>query len=147
MRIFSTPLSRNSKERLEHTENHKKQVVKPWPCMFSQLFSPIKVKIVDKMMQSAYLCVILFVKYNKLALLAVLTWFLILGKKQNGDHCRWRHMPPVAPPPIKYIPHLVEKIKGFPLKNSRVGFHQSPLYHTVRVWICVSVQGLSWDVS
>ena len=110
MHIFSTPLSRNSKERLEHTENHKKQVVKPWPCMFSQLFSPIKVKIVDKMMQSAYLCVILFVKYNKLALLAVLTWFLILGKKQNGDHCRWRHMPPVAPPPIKYIPHLVEKI-------------------------------------
>ena len=26
-------------------------------------------------------------------------------------------MPPVAPPPIKYIPHLVEKIKGFPLKH------------------------------
>ena len=27
-------------------------------------------------------------------------------------------MPPVAPPPIKYIPHLVEKIKGFPLKHN-----------------------------
>ena len=62
-------LSRNSQKRLEHTENHKRQVVKPWSCMFSQLFSPIKVKVVDKMMQSAYLCVILFVKYKKLALL------------------------------------------------------------------------------
>ena len=73
-RIFiKIALSRNSQKRLEHTENHKKQVIKPWSFMFSQLFSPIKVKIVDKMMQSDYLCVILFVKYKKLPLLAVLT--------------------------------------------------------------------------
>ena len=47
--------------------------------------------------------------------LAASTWFLILGKIQDGDHCWWRHRPPVAPPP-QDIPHLVEKIKGFPLK-------------------------------
>ena len=52
----------------------------------------------------------------------------------------WRHRPPEAPPPIN-IPHLVEKIKGFPLKaklfpntatykKSRGGgVHQPPLYH------------------
>ena len=38
--------------------------------------------------------------------LVVLTWFLILGKIQDGglegDHCWWHHMPPAAPPPIKY---------------------------------------------
>ena len=43
---------------------------------------------------------------QKLPFLAVLTWFLILGKiqdgGQDGNHCWWRHRPPVAPPPIKY---------------------------------------------
>ena len=38
--------------------------------------------------------------------LVVLTCFLILGKIQDGgldgDHCWWHHMPPAAPPPIKY---------------------------------------------
>ena len=34
-------------------------------CMFSQLLSTIKVKIVDKMMQSSYLCVILYVRHKK----------------------------------------------------------------------------------
>ena len=42
--------------------------------------------------------------------LVVLTWFLILGKIQDGgldggldgDHCWWHHMPPAAPSPIKY---------------------------------------------
>jgi len=38
--------------------------------------------------------------------LVVLTWFLILGKIQDGgeeaDHFWWRHRPPAAPPPIKY---------------------------------------------
>ena len=40
--------------------------------MFSQLVSIIKVKIVEKMMQNAYLCVILYVKHTKLPFLAVL---------------------------------------------------------------------------
>ena len=43
---------------------------------------------------------------QRLPFLAVLTWFLILGKiqdgGQDGNHCWWRHRPPVAPPPIKY---------------------------------------------
>ena len=36
-------------------------------------------------MQSAYLCVIFHVKYKKLPFLEVLTWFLILGKIQDGE--------------------------------------------------------------
>ena len=58
-------------------------------------------------MQSAYLCVIFHPKHKKSPFLAVLiTWFLILGKiqdgGQDGDHCWWRHRPPAAPLPIKY---------------------------------------------
>ena len=37
-------------------------------CMFSQLLSTIKVKIVDKMMQNSYLCVILYVRHKKNAI-------------------------------------------------------------------------------
>ena len=65
-----------------------------------QLFPGIKV--VDKMIQSNYLCVILHVKRKKLLLLTVFTWFLILDKIPDGDHVWWRHKPPAAPPPIKY---------------------------------------------
>ena len=141
--------------------------------MFSQLLSTIKVKIVDKTMQIANLCVISHVKHKKLSCPAVLTWFLlaydmfltclrgftnplfcnskkrleqkenqtkfrkmtrkprshvristcrtwaILGKIQDGGQIativgdvtgpQQRHHP-------QNIPHLVEKIKGFPLK-------------------------------
>ena len=59
------------------------------------------------MIQSAYLCVILYVKHKQISFFAVLTWFLIHGKIKNrgqdGDHCWWRHRSPVVPPPIKYI--------------------------------------------
>ena len=48
--------------------------------MFFQLLSTITVKIVDKMMQSGYLCVILHVKHKNIPFLGVLTRFLILGK-------------------------------------------------------------------
>ena len=41
--------------------------------MFSQLFSTTKVNLVAKVMQSAYLCVIFYVKHEKLPFLAVLT--------------------------------------------------------------------------
>ena len=73
---------------------------------FFKLLSTIKIKLVDEMMQSAYLCVILCVKHKKLPFIAVLTWFLILGKiqdgGQDGEHCWWRHCPPAVPPSIKY---------------------------------------------
>jgi len=49
-----------------------------------QLFPTIKVKLVDELMQSAYLCVLLHVKHKKLPFIAVLTWYLILGKIQDG---------------------------------------------------------------
>ena len=56
-----------------------------------QLLSTIKVKLVDDMMQIAYLCVVLHVEHKKLPFMAVLTWFLILCKiqdgGQDGDHC------------------------------------------------------------
>ena len=71
-----------------------------------QLLPTIKVNIVAKIMQSVCLCVIFHVKHKKLPSLAVLTWFLILGKiqdcRQDGDLCWWRYKFPAAPPPIKY---------------------------------------------
>ena len=39
---------------------------------------------------------------KKSPFLVVLTWFPILGKIKDGDHCRSRHRSPAAPPPIKY---------------------------------------------
>ena len=39
---------------------------------------------------------------KKLPFIGILTWFIILGKIQDGDHCWWRYRPPPAPPPIKY---------------------------------------------
>ena len=53
--------------------------------MFFQLRSTIKVKLVDKMKQSTYLCVILHVKHKKLPFLVVFTRFLIVVKIQDGD--------------------------------------------------------------
>ena len=44
---------------------------------------------------------------KKISISRGLTWFLILGKiqdgGQDGDYCWWRHRPPAAPLPIKYI--------------------------------------------
>ena len=96
---------------------------------------------------------------QKLLFPAVLTWFLILGKiqdgSQDGDHCWWRHRPPAAPPPMKYTCSLVKKIKGFPLKVKlfpNTATYQKlgrgipsippPSCATVVVWICVFVRGL-----
>ena len=63
----------------------------------------LKVNLVAKIMQSAYLCVIFHLNSKKSPFLAVLiTWFLILGKIQDDDHCWWRHWPPAAPLPLKY---------------------------------------------
>ena len=80
--------------------------------MFFQLFSTIKVNPAAKIMQSAYLCVIFHVKPKKSPFIAHLTWFLILGKIQQGGqdgvHCWLRHRPPAAPPPIKYTPSCRE---------------------------------------
>ena len=67
--------------------------------VFSAFFR-IKSKLVDKMMQSNYLCVILDVKRRKLFIFTVFTWFL--DKLQDGGHVWWRHRPPTAPSPIKY---------------------------------------------
>ena len=53
--------------------------------MFFQLRSTIKVKLVDKMRQNTYLCVILHVKHKKLPFLAVFTRFLIVVEIQDGD--------------------------------------------------------------
>ena len=77
-----------------------------WKYLFFQLLSTIKVNLVAKILRSTYLCVIFHVNHKTLPFLAVLSWFLILGKiqggGQDGDHCWWRHRPPAAPPPIKY---------------------------------------------
>ena len=58
--------------------------------MSFHLFSTMKVKLVDEMMQSNYLCVISIVKRKTLLLLTVFTLSLILNKiqdcGQDGDH-------------------------------------------------------------
>ena len=47
--------------------------------MFFKLLSTIKVNLVGKIMQSAYLCVVFHLKHKNVVFLAVLTLFLILG--------------------------------------------------------------------
>ena len=94
-------------------------MVKPFineiACFFN--FLTIKVKLVDEMIQSAYLLVIIQVEHKKLPFTAILTWFLILGKIQDGgqegDHSWWRHRPPAAPPPIKYTSSCWENQRLF----------------------------------
>ena len=53
---------------------------------------------------------------QKIRFIAVLIWFLILGKVEDGgqgvDHCCWRHRAPAAPPPIKYTSSW-ERSKAF----------------------------------
>ena len=112
------------------------QAIFEWKCLFLQLFSTIKVKLVNEMMQRAYLCVILHLKHRKLPFMAILTWFLILGEIQDSDHCRQCHRPPAAPPPIKNNLILLSRSKAFHwrqnrfeilqiimIKNSGEGFH------------------------
>ena len=53
-------------------------------------------------MRRACLCVIFLLKHKKSPFLAVLAWFLILDKIQDGDHCWRRHRPLAASPPTKY---------------------------------------------
>ena len=124
--------------------------------MYFQLFSTIKVNLVAKIMQSAYLCVIFHVKHKKIPFLAVLTWFLILGKIQDGDHCWWRHRSPAAPPPIKYTSScredqrlstegkIVTKYCNISKTLERGSNNRPPplLCTKVGVWNCVYVQGL-----
>ena len=85
-----------------------------------QLFSTLKVKLVDRMMQSKYLCVILQVKAQKnIYFPFFFTWFLILDKPNlaakmatlfwDVTEIQQCHHP-------QNKPHRVEKIKGFPWK-------------------------------
>ena len=94
---------------------------------FSSIFLTIKVNLVAKIMQSAYLCVIVHVK--QLPFLAVFTWFLVLGKIQDGDHCWWRHRPPAAPPFVKYTSSYYKTL-GRGSGGSRGGVRgaRSPLF-------------------
>ena len=48
--------------------------------MFFQLLLKIKVKLVDKIKQSTYLCVILHAKHKKLPILAVFFFFSLISK-------------------------------------------------------------------
>ena len=94
-------------------------------------------------MQKAYLNVILHVKHIKLSFIAILSWFLILGEIQDGDHCCWRHRPPAAPSLIKNKTRLLSRSKAFHwrqkrfkilqiilIKNSGEGFYPPPPPHT-----------------
>ena len=103
-------------------------------------------------MQSAYLYVILHVRYKKLPFIAVFTLFRILG-----DHCSWRHRLPAASPLSQIYLIFLQRSKAFHwrqnrfeilqrIKNCAEGFHPPLPPHpctTVGVWICVYVRGLS----
>ena len=74
----------------------------------------------------AYLCVVYVFSTLEFPFIAVFTWFLILGKiqdrSQDCEHCWWRHRPPAALSPIKYISSSWEnwKIKDCALKAKSV---------------------------
>ena len=117
-----------------------------------QLFSRIKEKRLDKMMQSNFLFVVLLVKRKKLLIVTVFTWFLVLEKMQDGYHVWWRHRPLAEPPHIKYTSYCRElRSKAFhwsQYRNKwRIHQPQPPpppgsLYHGEGM-TCVYVRGLS----
>ena len=59
--------------------------------MFFQLLSTIKVNLVAKIMQIAYLCVIFHVKHKTITISRGVNLILIFGKiqdgGQDGNHC------------------------------------------------------------
>ena len=123
-----------------------------------QLLSGIKEKLLDKIMQSNYLCVVLLVKRKKLLIVTVFTCFLVLEKIQDGDHVWWRHRPPAVPPRIKYTSSYKEgqklstegkiEISGGGGENSiNPNLSPPPYCSTVRVWLCVYVRGLSRHIT
>ena len=128
------------------------QPIFEWKCMFST-FLGIKEKLLDKMMQSNYLCVVFLVKRKELLTVTVFTWFLVLEKMQDGYHVWWHHRPLAVPPRIKYTSSCRElRSKAFHWRQNRNKgrIHQShppplpPAHCTmVRVWLCVYVRGLS----
>ena len=74
-------------------------------------------------MQSVYLRIIFHLKHKKSPFLAVLTWFLILGKVQDGaqdaDHCWWRHRPPSSATTHKIYLILLRWSKAFQWRQNR----------------------------
>ena len=129
--------------------------------MFFQLFSTIKVRLVDEMMQSAFLRVIFHVKHKKINyhLSWFLTWFLILVKIQDSgqddDHCWWRHRPPAASSPTKYTSScwegqrlstdgkIVSKYCNISKTLGRGSINPPFPCTTVGLWICAYVRGLN----
>ena len=72
--------------------------------MFFQLFSTIKVNLVAKIMQSAYLCVIFYVKHKKIT---ISRGFNLISNSWLNSRWRprWRQLlvrPQGAPAPMKY---------------------------------------------
>ena len=101
-------------------------------CVF-QLLSAIKVKLVDKMMQSTYLCVILLVK-------PTINSRVFFFEKPRWRPVWWRHRPPATPPPIKHTSYCRVSTEGkivskywniSKTEGGRGKVHQlpSPLYH------------------
>ena len=112
---------------------------------------------------SAYLCVFYMFSTQEFPVIAVFTWFLILGKIQDRgqdcDHCWWRHRSPAAPSPIKHTSSCWEnwKIKTFHWRQNRFeipqhtktsweGLHQPPPPPLVPRWgvcrVCMYIRGL-----
>ena len=81
------------------------------------LLLTITVNLMAKIMQSAYLCVIFRVEHKKLPILAVLTWFLILGKIQEDQRLSTKGK-------------IVSKYCNISKTPRRGSVHPPPLYHS-----------------
>ena len=111
-----------------------------WKCFFFQLFSTIKVNRMAEIMQSAYLGVIIHVKQLLFLVKSKMATIVDAVTRLQQRH-HWQN-----------IPHLVKKIKGFPVKAKSFrntatyqklwGEVPSLLYHG-GLWFCVYVWGLS----
>ena len=112
------------------------------------LFSTIKYILWLKS-RKVLIYVLFFISSTKKSpFLAVFTWFLILGKIQDGDHCWWRHR---ALPPIKYTSSCREDQRLFAegkifskycniSKTLGGSIRPPPLRTMVGVWICMYVR-------
>ena len=124
---------------------------------FFQLFSTIKVKTrLWNDTKCFFMCYFTYRQKTKLPFISILTWFLIHGKIQDGNHNWWLHWPSAAPPPVKYTSTCwegqrlsskgkivskhcnISKILGRVLVTSP----PPPPYTEVGVWICIYVRGL-----
>ena len=116
--------------------------------MLFHLISTIKVKLVDTMVQSTYLCAIFTCQAQKITNCNSFCLILTLGEIQDGDQAWWRHRFPAASSLVKYTlscwkdqrPSTEGKIVSKYCNTRGGGPSTPPRWTTVWVWLCVNKQ-------